>query len=119
MITAAEAICKRLNVEVASVKPNGSGIKEIARIVPRNAALEQEALAELAKLTPPASLVHAWRQILELRRRLVAELVKLAQAASRNDTRRVLEITGSKRQTHQKLRAAATREGFTECAQID
>jgi hypothetical protein len=78
LISQADAICKRLNVQLV---PNASArlsAAKLARSSLRNAALERGALAQLRQLTPPASLAADWKQGIAYRQTLVSELVGLA-----------------------------------------
>jgi hypothetical protein len=92
-------------------------MREIARIDPHHAVLEQTATSELARLTPPPSLAHDWRLILAYRRRLANELATLARAAARKDATAIQALAASKKQLHLQLRRLATRDGFKECAE--
>ncbi len=114
----AEPICARLNSAIAKVKPNGSGVSEIAKVTPARAALEQRTTSELSKLAPPASLARVWRQIVAYRRALAAELVTLVHYAKANDTSSIQALAASKKKLHEQLHAVAARSGFSECAVV-
>ncbi len=119
LIAAADAICQRVNNELAASQKQQKSLepKEIVRFAPRNAALELKALAALHKLTPPASLAAQWGQILAYKRALAEELAKLGRDASSNDSAGIEALATSKRALHAKLLATASRLGFKECAQ--
>jgi hypothetical protein len=116
LIAKADAICRRANHELAASPPHLEA-SQIARSAPRNAALETRAVAELAKLTPPASLALDFRQIIAYRRTLAGELIKLARSAKANDARGMQALAASKKQVHRKLSELATRNGFKDCSE--
>lgn len=118
LVAQADAICKRINAEIASVKAKSKSTPEILRIVPRNLALEQKAVSELSTLNPPVSLVHDWRQILGYRRTLVNQLAELVRDAKRHDASAVKALVSSKTRVHELLRQAATHSGFKDCARV-
>ena len=118
LIAKADAICRRLNVELAATASTGSEAHQLALSAPRHAALERHALAQLGKLAVPASLARDWRQILAYRQTLAEELVKLARYAKTNDTRAIQALGASKKRVHQKLTELATRDGFKDCSTI-
>jgi hypothetical protein len=117
-ITSADAICRRVNIELAAVKTKSKGLQEIARLTPHNVALESGALAKLSKLEPPASLASDWRRMLGYRRTLADELAKLATSARREDESALKALASSKKRTHASLRELATHDGFKDCAEV-
>jgi hypothetical protein len=119
LVAAADAICRRVNNELAASQKQQKNLepKEIVRFAPRNAALELKALVELHKLTPPASVAAQWGQILAYKRALAKELAQLGRDASSNDSAGIEALATSKRALHAKLLATASRLGFKECAQ--
>jgi hypothetical protein len=118
LITRADVICKRLNVKIASAKPKNQGIREIARLSPIHARLEQAAVAELDKLTPPSAIATSWRRIIAYRRALAEELVKLGRYAQANNVSAVRALAASKRRTHKRLLTLALRTGFKACSLV-
>lgn len=118
LIAGADAICKRLDTELAAATPTHLDIKEIARSAPGNAALERIAVSELARLTAPPSLARDWSQILALRRTLADELASLGRYAKANDVEAVATLGASKKRVHERLFKLATRDGFHYCSQV-
>ena len=118
LIVAADAICQQVNVKIAAAKPALATPTEIARLTPRNAALEQQALTELRRLRPPASLAHAWQHLLSDRQTLVSELRRLTGYARANDTSAIASLARSKRTLHHALLAVAARAGFRDCGRV-
>jgi hypothetical protein len=118
LIAQAEAICGRLNAELAAStsKQKSLAPAEIARFAPLNAALERNAIAELARLAPPASLARDWRAIVAYRRTLAKELAKLGQTAKANNRTGIVALLASKRRVRQQLLALAARDEFKECS---
>jgi hypothetical protein len=117
-IARADAICKRLNAEMAKVKAKSTSLPEITRVAPVHAALEQGAVSELGQLVPPSSIAREWQQIVAYRRTLAAELVKLGKDAKAKDSAGVKALTASKRSVHKQLLAAGAQAGFKDCPQV-
>lgn len=118
LIASADEICKRLDAELAAVKPASASVREIVRVVPGRAASEQKSVTELSKLTPPASLTHDWQLILGYRRTLAGELVTLVQAAKRKDAAKIKALAASKLRVRGLLLATAKHAGFKDCGQV-
>jgi len=117
LIAKADAICRRLNRELAAA-PSRLEARQIASSAPRNAALERRALAELGRLRPPASLARDWRQIIAYRRTLAEELAELGRYAKAGDVPAMKALGASKKRVHQKLSELATRDGFKDCSRV-
>jgi len=117
LIARADAVCRQVNRQLIAA-PASLDASQIARDAPRNAALERRAVAQLRKLTPPASLARDWRQILAYRQTLAGQLVELAKYVKALDVRHVQALAASKKQTHRKLAGLAIRDGFKDCANV-
>jgi hypothetical protein len=116
LIASADAICRRFNKELTGAsRPQAS---KVARTAPRNAALEQRAVAELSKLTPPASLARDWKQIIAYRRTLAEELVTLARDAKADNVQGMQALAASKKRVHDELTKLAAHDGFTDCSSV-
>ncbi len=114
-----DAICRRLNTQLAiGRKPGGLTVSEMATLLPPRATLERQTAKELSTLTPPATLARDWRQILAYRRTLADELAQLGQDAKAKDVKAVKALIPSKKRTHGKLSALATRAGFKDCSTV-
>ncbi len=111
----AGAICSRVNSEIAASKPSSASMQEIIRFTPKHVAIENRGLAELSRLTPPASLAHSWTRILDYRRRLIAELTHLLQSAQSNDASQIKAVAASKERLHQALLTTAQRVRLYSC----
>jgi hypothetical protein len=117
LIARADAICRRLNSQViASGGPHTA--EEIVRLVPKNAALERMANADLQRLGPPPALGRGWRAFLSFRRKLVTELDALVAAKRRNDARAAQIATTAKGILHGLMGSTATHLGVRDCAHI-
>jgi hypothetical protein len=117
-IAEADAICSRLNSEIVVKEAPGLNLREIARLSLPHAILEQKALRELSKLTPPPSHAHGWQQIVAYRRTLAEELLQFAHYAKANDAAAVQALGVSKERVHRELLALAGREGFSACSVV-
>jgi hypothetical protein len=114
----ADAICAKLNAQLANAQSGHISTQEIAKLAPVRAAAERGVLSELSKLTPPAQVAHDWHLLLAYRRTLANELVVLGQHARAKDVKAIDAIAASKRRVHQQLHDAATRARLKDCAQI-
>jgi len=118
VIVRADAICRRLNAELAAEPPKSVSTQEIERLSPRNAALEQGAVARLAKLHPPAALEGEWLRVLAYRHRLADALDELAQAAKAGDEASIHKLGESKERLRKELLEVGRRVGFTYCQEV-
>jgi hypothetical protein len=118
LVIKADAICDELNRRLAAEHVANTGNHELARVTPISAILEAQALRKLSALTPPASLAHAWQQMMSYRRTLAQELVQLGQAAKANDEGRVQSVIASKKLVHQELESLVKRDGLLACARF-
>jgi len=115
---AANAICRRLNAEIAARETNGSSLAEIVRGVPGNVARERRALSELEHLSPPRILGHEWERVVAYRLKLAEELARLVVYARRSDAAAINALAISKKTTHGLLRKTATQAGLRDCAEV-
>jgi len=116
LVAAADPICRHLNSRVVLALTLSS--QKIASAASRNAVLERAALAELEKLTAPASIAVQWQQILAYRRTLAQQLPTLARYERSNDTKAANALIASKRHLHRQLQVAASQLGMTACARL-
>jgi hypothetical protein len=116
-IASADAICARLNSELNAEAPKNAGMPEVGRVASRRAAAETTALSELGQLTPPASLVHAWPEVIAYRQARVENLRSLAKYASSSDSSGVSSAVTAGEGLMSKLRAAAGSAGLTACSE--
>lgn len=117
-IAQADAICKAVNAELASVAAQSGTAAEVQRIVPRHAAIERRGLAKLTGLTPAASLARAWKSILGDRQTLIGQLGELVSDTKRKDTAAMQALTASKKKVHDRLHTTARAAGFKDCATV-
>jgi hypothetical protein len=117
-ITRADAICERLDAELAAKPAKSVSVKEIETITPQNAALEQKAVNELAKLTAPKAIEREWQQVIAYRRSLASALIQLAQAAKAGDTASIKRLGQAKERVRKKLLEVGEHAGFTHCQEL-
>ncbi len=116
-VASADAICTRLNSEIAEEAPNNAGMTEVAHVASRHALTEQAILSELGKLVPPVSLAHGWKQLVAYRQQRVENLKSLAKYAASNDVRGVSSVAKTGEGLLARLRAAANGVGSRACAE--
>jgi hypothetical protein len=117
-ITHADAICRRLNTQLAVGLPKHFSLQAVASISPRNAALEQRAVGELARLEPPASIAREWRQVIVYRTDLANELTQVARAAKAGNTAAVKRLGVTKTSVRKKLLTLGQHVGFSACQEL-
>lgn len=116
LIARADAICRQLNGQLASVD---SARRNVAYVAQENATLEASATKRLDRLTAPVSLARDWRRILTYRQVLAGQLSNLARVVTGHDSRAVRALAVSKLRTHRKLHALASHDGFKDCAEVN
>lgn len=114
----ADAICKRLNAELVAAKDRVTSQQEMVRITSQRAAVEQNALNELSKLTPPTAIAADWQQMISDRRTLIEDLNKISVAAEGKDVAAEGSVIRSSLGLEQQLLVAAERGGFKGCGKV-
>jgi hypothetical protein len=118
LIARADAICKRRNTAIDAVKLAGLTAADVARFASQSAALEQTALLELGKLSPPPAMTARWRAILAYDRKLLAAVLKLGEYGERHQTARINALARSTQRVKRELIAAAAHDGFRYCSRV-
>jgi hypothetical protein len=115
-IARTNAICARLlaKLEASVVRTS----QDFLRIMPQLASYERSVAAELRRLTPPASLVHSWRQVILSIETLADNTVKGIRYAKSGNTKAGKALLLSNVKTRKPMLEAAGRAGFTQCAQV-
>jgi hypothetical protein len=111
-------ICARLTTELEAHKILSPTPQQIVSIVPRRLALEKAGLAELRKLTPPASGASDWRQFMAVRQRVVEVLERLNTAVQTKNKAAEKHVLSSNGNLETSMTPAATRLGIRSCAFI-
>jgi hypothetical protein len=117
-VSGADAVCAKLNSEIAARTPTATGIPVFLKILPGNLAIEHRGLRELGALSPPALLASAWQHIVADRRLLASELATLLGDAKKNDAAKIQALSASKKRLHANLRTAAAEGGFKDCGTV-
>jgi hypothetical protein len=116
LIAKADAICSRVNAQLASTAIRST--HDYARLLPQVAAYEQTELAELGKLTPPASMASDWQQILASTRTLAGDTAKIAEYAKSNNLKAARALLTTATTAQQQMLATAKRNGFKDCSRL-
>jgi multidrug efflux pump subunit AcrA (membrane-fusion protein) len=114
----ANTICESVKTKIASVNHSANNIKDIAIIAPKLAAFEQDALAELGKLVPPADLANDWKEFVAGAQTLADNTVKLGEYAKANNLAKAQSLITSSNTVQQKMRATAKQDGFISCEEV-
>lgn len=118
LMVKANAICKRVNVQVSTANKKASTEQDIARIAPRLAAFEQASLTELSKLVPPSDLANDWKTIIAGGQTLAENTAKLGEYAKAKNIKGAQTLVISSEKVQQQIVSIAKRDGFVECEQV-
>jgi hypothetical protein len=118
VIARADAICQRLNAELAANLPKQVTTQLVAALTPRNAVLEQKAVSELAKLEPPKASAQQWQQVISYRRALAHALTELTTAAKADNQASIKRLSQYKQDVRGKLLVAGEHVGFSSCQKL-
>ena len=80
LIAKAGAICQRVKAQHRSMRLATN--YAIAHEIPRFAAAQQATVAELSRITPPASMAHEWEKLVRSARLLASDTTKLGETAA-------------------------------------
>ncbi len=114
LIAQANAVCVRHNVASINTKSHISNEADLRRFTREEVPIEQAALTELSKLTPPASLEPDWNQYIAYRRMVLATWQKIAEEGTPKGSGN-LTRAGAAREA---MIAAAGRMGLKKCQQL-
>ena len=115
-VSKADAVCRQLQREQSHLTLRTKG--ELASVGAKVRAYGAEALAELGRLVPPASLAGEWRQTVADARVLAVDTAKIVESLQAGSTasassRRLIADAATVRT---RVLAAAKREGLHDCA---
>jgi hypothetical protein len=112
----ANAVCRRVNTKISSAG-QATSAADVVRIGPAVVAAEQNGLADLRKLKPPANLQADWTKILADLNLLTNNASKLVAAARKNDGASAQQAANDSTQRQSEIDRLAGRDGLTNCAQ--
>ncbi len=116
LISKADTICKRVSGKLTT--KTITSVKDVARTAPQLAAVEQEALNELSKLEPPASIENDWKTFIAGAQRLAENTSKLGEYAKANTLKGSAGLIASSEQTIKQMTAIARKYGISSCEQV-
>jgi hypothetical protein len=121
LIAQADAICKPLNArrkaankQVGAVT-SAATLPKVAQIAPLLAAFERNAVAELRKLSAPATLAENWRKIVAGLQQLADNTAQLGVYAKASNLKEVEGVIHKSQQKERELITIATTAGFAHC----
>jgi hypothetical protein len=117
IIEKADDICERAN-KARSLMPSINTPKDYGTILPRVAASEKAAIAELEKLTPPPSMATDWKYILTAARTLATETNTFGYYMSSGNPRAARLLMKKGARIQKPMVATAKRDGFVECSKF-
>jgi hypothetical protein len=114
LVAKADAICRGVNAKRATVHLTTN--QQIIRELPHVAAYERAEIAELGKLTPPASMASDWQEILVGNRILAENTAKVAEYTKADNVTAAHALMTTTTQAENQMIATAQRDGFKDCA---
>jgi hypothetical protein len=114
MMLSADAICARHSVVRAGGEITVSSEGESPKIAFSRVHVEQAALVELSRLTPPNAIAKDWRQFLPGRRAPIGGLITLSEE-DRANAGTLLEAVN---ETARSILATARHTGFGACSRL-
>jgi hypothetical protein len=117
LVEKANAICRRVNVKLASSTSQVKTQADLARIAPQLASFEQGALSELSKLSPPSELASDWKAILTDAQTLADNTAKIGEYAKTNQKKALQELSLASEKVEKNLVTTTKRNGMKDCEQ--
>jgi hypothetical protein len=99
--------------------PGPSALQALARTSPGLAIYESDAVSQLRKLDPPASLAGAWRSMLAELQQLANDTARLGALAKQGNLTAAKHVLAESRGTRARLISTATLDGLTPCGQAN
>lgn len=120
-VAKADAICRRVNAELAAGgvrRGKRVALGTIGRMASRNAAIERKGLARLESLAVPGAISVVWQRVLADRTALSRQLTELAEVVPRKDASAIKALGTTKKRLHADLSKAAKQGGFEDCGKL-
>jgi hypothetical protein len=116
LLTRADAICRELNKKLSShtIKTR----QDFVRTLPLLAGYEQQGLAALSKLVPPAPMANDWKLIVAGAQTLADDIAKLGESIKAKDNKTTQSVVNEIGKVQQRTMAIAKRDGFKDCSQV-
>ncbi|HEY5194245.1 MAG TPA: hypothetical protein VIJ39_10295 [Solirubrobacteraceae bacterium] len=118
LVAKADSICARLNTELAAAKDVVQNQEDVVRVAAQRGALEQRAIAELSKLTPPSSIAKDYEQIVTARQALLEQTKKLGEEAAAGNVSAEAPVSAATTSVVREMGEAAQRSGFGACGTL-
>jgi hypothetical protein len=112
----ADAVCRKLNKKLSSTTFKTE--KDFVRGLPKLAGYEQESLAELSKLIPPAKMAEDWKMIIAGAQTIADDIAKLGEYAKAKKLKAARKVVAEAGKIEQRTTAIAKRDGFKDCAKV-
>jgi hypothetical protein len=115
LIAKADPICARLTAERLSHKIRSR--EDYLRVSAELEGSEHQALEEMQKLSPPASVASTWNQMLAGYKEISEDVAKVGQAAAANETAQLRPLIGNATALEAHVATLARSAGFKDCGQ--
>ena len=114
-VAAANAICTRRNRELLPLAYTSKSLHAVAAAARKRAAVEQRALGELERLTPPPAIAGPYRKILDGNQATLIAIVKVGEAAEAGNAAAVRSAKAGEKPGRLGLLLTAVRAGLKSC----
>ena len=123
LVAQADPICKQVyasRLAANATLPNSltvtlGALQALARVAPGVAAYQHQAVDRLRTLKAPASLAHAWQEMLAGMQQLADDTTQLGLDAKAKDIKDTQLVISSGRALRKRLTVIAARDGFAYC----
>jgi hypothetical protein len=114
----ADVICHKLRHRFSYTTGQAKTQQEFFRQFPKLARYEQEGLAELSRLIPPAKMAEDWKMVIAGAQTVADDLAKLSEYLKVKNLKVGRALVQRIGKVEQRTTAITKRDGFKDCAQF-
>jgi hypothetical protein len=118
LVARAGAICKRVAAELNAAPSKLRSEQDVVHIAALRVGIEQKALTELSKLTPPASMKQGYQQLLTDRQTLIEDTKKIGEYSVANNGKAAQPLYVTSAGVLRQMEATAQRNHFKYCGKL-
>jgi hypothetical protein len=117
-VAAAEQICARRNHALAAIPDTATNLRALAAAARRRAGVDERAVSELEKVSPPADLAARYRQLIAFDKAALLRVVTLGERAEAGDAAAVRLAKAKAASGRLRLLILLAHTGLKECSAI-
>jgi hypothetical protein len=114
LVTKADAICTRVNKQVAK-EPDPKTTKDLERLAKRTVEISDPALDDMADLKPPSELESDFKKFVAILRKQRDLTKQIGEAAGKDDTAAIQKVGAKAQKAQDEYRRLTGKIGFKEC----